>query len=506
MAARKTKPAAAADETDIAAARAHQSAQKLIAQAIDLLAAGEPVTPDHLVSAGIPNPVARGRSMVDAQKFRVNWYQIDRPSLNRIARLVVERNWFANPCHAINKAVWGAGFSFNSKEARQWVGQSSYPFRRLHDDMLEEYLVNSTVCAFWRKQVEPGTLPIIEVPDMENVKYETIGGIPQITLTVPVNRKIPDTLKPVIGEKMWDCIRTGKKLVIAKQGPDSEEYDFEILKSGKSTACIPAPRITGILDDLDYIEAVRCGDWNGAWSRREILRHTKKGSGVSSGPNAGTARNNAKYNEIQSILKTMKAILGKTDVATNWDQEIAWLTFPRDFFDPAMVDSAIRRLVFWGGLPAVLLLKTDSQIDGMASYVRDLVRAQVTSFRAQFGEFLSAIFSSPSFRQQFPGAPELVPHWSVKPLYTADGLNKLTSLFTTYGIASPQTLRAMFDIDDEAESALMLESHKKREAYTPPFEPRQGLLTSLFPEDFGGDSPASSPSSLPGEPGRPTGT
>jgi len=28
------------------------------------------------------------------------------------------------------------------------------------------------------------------------------------------------------------------------------------------------------LRDLDFIEAVRVGDWNGAWSRREILRHT----------------------------------------------------------------------------------------------------------------------------------------------------------------------------------------------------------------------------------------
>lgn len=502
-----SKSTAAAEDAPLTAAqqdRAHDSARKLVAQAIDLLAAGEPVTPDHLVSAGIPNPVSRGRSMIDAQSFRVNWYQMDRVSLNRISRLVVERNWFAAPVHALNKAIWGAGFGFAEKQATAWAAAGTYPFRRLHADMLEEYLVNDSVCAFWRKNPEPGTLPIIEVPDIENVKYETLGGVPQITVTVPTNRRLDDSLKPIIGEKMWDCIRNGKKLVIAKQGVNSGDYDFEILKSGKSTACIPPPRLTGILDDLDYIEAVRCGDWNGAWARREILRHTKKGSGVSSGPNAGTVRNNVKYAEVQSILKAMKAILGKTDVATNWDQEINWLVFPGEFFNPAMVESALRRLVFWGGLPALLLLKTDSQIAGLESYARDMARARIEAFRSEFGGFLTAIFNSPSFRQNFPDAPDLTPRWSVKSLYSAEGLQKLTTLFTTYGIKSPQAIRELFDIDDEAEGARMEQAHEHPKRFTPPFEPRQGIASAFVtPQDAGGTS---NPASLPGEPGRPAAT
>lgn len=487
--------------------RAHSSAQKLIAQAIDLLAAGATINPDTLVSAGIPNPVTRGKSMIDAQSFRVNWYQIERCQLNRIARLVVERNWFASPVHAVNKAVWGAGFRFQSKEANDWVKQSSYPFARLHNDMLEEYLINNTVCALWRKQVEPGTLPIIEVPDIENVKYETIGGIPQITVTVPVNRKIHESLRPVIGEKMWECIRNGRKLVISKQGEDSHEYDFEIMKDGKSTACIPAPRITGILDDLDYVEAIRCGDWNGAWSRREILRHTKKGSGVSSGPNAGTARNNAKAAEIKSILTAMSSILGKADVATNWDQEISWLTFPKEFFDPSMVDAALRRMIFWGGFPALLLLKTDSQISGMEAHARDLARSRIASFRTEFGQFLYSIFSSPTFRAHFPSAPEMVPWWSVKPLYSSEGINKLTTLFATYGIAAPQTIREMFDIDDEAEGALMEASHENPKRYAPPYEPRQGISSAFtVPDAPATTTPVAQPSTMPGSPGRPAAT
>lgn len=498
----KKSPAAAEDAPPAAARekRAHDSAQKLIGQAIDLLAAGAPITRDDLTSAGIPNPVTRGRSMIDAQQFRVNWYQIDRCHLNRIARLVVERNWFAAPVHAVNKAVWGAGFRFDSKEANDWAATGSYPFARLHNDMLEEYLVNNSVCAFWRKGTEPGMLPIIEVPDIENVKYETLGGIPQITVTVPVNRRISDSLKPVIGEKMWDCIKQGKKLVIAKKGDNSEEYDFEILKDGKSTGGIPAPRITGILDDLDYIEAARCGDWNGAWTRREILRHTRKGSGVSSGPNAGTARNNAKNGEIKAILAQMSAIFGKADVATNWDQEISYLLFPAEFFNPAMVESALRRLVFWGGFPALLLLKTDSQIAGMEAYARDIARARIVAFRGEFGGFLRNIFSSPSFIGNFPAAPPLVPVWSVKSLYSSTGINQLTTLLATYGISSPQAIRELFDIDDEAEGMRMEQAHQNPKRFTPPYEPRQGIASAFSVPDA---PPSQSPSALPGQPGRP---
>ena len=79
-------------------------------------------------------------------------------------------------------------------------------------------------------------------------------------------------------------------------------FGFAILKEGRTGQPPPPPALTSILDDLDFIEAVRVGDWNGADSRREVIRHTKMGGGVSSGPNAGTARNNAKSAEVKAII------------------------------------------------------------------------------------------------------------------------------------------------------------------------------------------------------------
>ena len=133
--------------TAAAQRRVNASAERLLARAVDLLAAEMPVTPETIRSAGIP--VSSGRTMIDAQKFRVNWYGLCRKQLGRIARLVVERNWFAKPVHALNKALYGGGFTFRQPAAVEWTARGSYPFRRIHDDLLDEWLVSDAVVAFW---------------------------------------------------------------------------------------------------------------------------------------------------------------------------------------------------------------------------------------------------------------------------------------------------------------------------------------------------------------------
>jgi len=80
--------------------------------------------------------------MIDAQKFRINWYGLCRRQLGKIARLVVERNWFARPVHQLNMALYGSGFTFADPKAAAWAAAGSYPFRRIHDDILDEWLVS----------------------------------------------------------------------------------------------------------------------------------------------------------------------------------------------------------------------------------------------------------------------------------------------------------------------------------------------------------------------------
>lgn len=454
-------------------------------------------------SAGIP---VQGRTMMDSQKFRVNWYGLSRKVLGRIARLVNERNWFASFIHPANVAIYGEGFMFATPEARAWALSGDYPFESIHNDMVEEWLVSNAVAAYWFRNPPPGKMPYIEVPNMESVEHVIVGGEESLTVSLIQNKKLDPTLKEKIGSRLFDAITKGVAFTIKRDDPD---YDFAILKHGKTGSPLPSPAVTGILDDLDFVEAVKVGDWNGAYSRREIIRHTTKGYGVSSGPNAGTTRNNAKYKELQAILKAMTSILGKTDLATNFDQDLKWVTFPKDYFDDAITADAVRRLVMWGGLPAAVLLKTDAQIGGISALLHERTRASVEYFRSRFAPFLARIFNSKGFLFNFPNAPRMDAQWSVKSLYSTDSLIKLVTATTTHGITAPQTVRGMFGIADEEESALMRLAHARREDYTPPYEPRQGLLPSLFPQDFPGSSSASSsagpaPEGSPGRPSNPT--
>jgi hypothetical protein len=121
------------------ARRDSAAAERLLSRAIDLFAAEVPIPPTAITSAGIP--ISGGKTMMDAQKFRVNWYALERKQLGRIARLVAARNWFAAPVHRLNKCLYGGGFQLKDAAARKWAAEGTYPFKRIHDDILHEYLI-----------------------------------------------------------------------------------------------------------------------------------------------------------------------------------------------------------------------------------------------------------------------------------------------------------------------------------------------------------------------------
>ena len=122
--------------------RVNLSAEKLVSQALDLLASEGDTTlyanplyngsnqssPDTVRSAGIP--FVRGKTMLDAQKFRVNWYGCERRTLGKITRLVCERNWFASSVLKINKGLYGSGFRFADPAAQAWEIFNSPSFKK----------------------------------------------------------------------------------------------------------------------------------------------------------------------------------------------------------------------------------------------------------------------------------------------------------------------------------------------------------------------------------------
>lgn len=477
------------------------AAQKIIAdhmpEVVSILGHGPtPGTEEH---STVALPVGSRQTLIGALRNRPNWYAMARREIDRVARIVTERNWFVRHVHAMRLAVYSHGFKFNSEEARAWAGQGSYPFRKIAKDMVDEWLHSRAVIVWWRKDSETGTLPRLHVPNAGDCEYDVVGGIPQISISMQ-RRKLTDADKETMGPRMSEAIIKGGRLVI-KEGDD--DFDFRVMKEGKDCSPLPAPPLVTILDDLDFVEAIRVGDWNGAKARWEIIRHTKKGYAVTSGNNAGQPRNNAKKEELKAILAAMKKILGKQDLVTNFDQEVAWLIFPKEHFHEDLLRETKQRLLFWGGVFAVLLLKTDSQITGLSSFMMDQLRAEVLAFREDFTEFLSDIFASESFRTGIPNAPELIPQWDVNLLYSAKGLIELATFYSTYAVAAPPTVREMFGIDNEEASRLFREAHENPMDYTPVFEPRQGITAAVVaPAQPTGNQ---NQTTLPGEPGRPAG-
>jgi hypothetical protein len=496
---KKPNPAPAAAGMS-AAESARQALSELLPRAIELLGSapgcyGPELSGEMCVSL----PLAGRQTLIGALRNRPNWYLVARKEIDKLARLVVERNWFARSIHEQRLNVYSHGFRFTTKEAREWAGKGTYPFVRYQKDMIEEWLVSRNLVVWWKKNPESGKLPALNVPNNGDVEFEVIGDVQQITLTFETKRNLAPEMEAKLGKRLFEAIKKGKKLVIAE---GDLEFDFRVMKSGKSAAPgFPVSPIVTIFDDLDFIEAIRVGDWTGAKARWELIRQTKKGYAVTSGPSSGTPRNNAKPAELKAIVKKMAEIMGKLDMATNFDHDISYVTLPQEFFHPDLLAEVKQRLLMFGGVFAVMLLKTDSQIVGLGEFLMQMLRNEVLSFREEFSKLLFSIYQAESFRSGVPDAPELIPLWSVKPLYSAKALNELITTQATYGLAAPQTLRELLDIDNDAESARMLESHEEPKQFTPPFEPRQGISAGfVVPEPAGGNQ---TQQALPGEPGRP---
>lgn len=487
-------------------AQINKAAQNLAASMLDsemqIRAAGEMGLGVPCISAGLPMGV--GMSMLDAQRFRSNFYKAKPSTLFALARLMAERNWFIRPVLDFRQAVYGAGFTFANPETREWAKTSGYDFKAVHKDLLIECLRSDSVVALWRKNPGTNTRPRIEVPSLTDVESLTGIGNDGIRLRIKRDAKIPENARERMGDKMYEAIKLGKPLDIL-EGDDF--WDYKVLKSGKSNEAFPVPSMTTIFDDLDFIEAVKVADWNGAWVRREIIRHTKKGYSTTSGANAGRTTNNAKKPDLDSILTQMRTVQGKYEMATNFDQNVEWITFAKEFFGADIIDNSLMRLLHWGGLAAVLMLRTESQISGVSTPMLMRLRTEAEAFRSDFSPFLTSIFAAESFRSAFGDMPEdMTPQWCVKPLYSTKELSEYLTI-ALKGYISPQTIRESFlGVDNELESDRMLEAAEYRDRYMPPYEANQNLVAARNPDDFPGSlkSTASSNGDSAAGPGAPS--
>lgn len=471
-------------------------------------------------SAGgrIPAAIAPGggRTLIDGQKMRNNWARV--PIRQQIAtcRRVAELNWFASGVLRLRLNVSLSGFALkmprktgkpgvetlNATLQQVETEAGAYDVAALANDIAWEDLVASNVVALWRKGQRH---PMVTILDGEQLEYRSCGGLERITLSLSQDKIMAndqgnrDHYIEALGARWYAAACKGGSMTILR-GQD-QDWEFEVMAQGKRRGVFCAPELVSLLDDLDWIELMKVGDWNLGWFRKDVLRLIRKGYAVTVGQGAGVNSVNITKKDIDALGKGMSSLDGNANIPLNHDVQIDYLTLDPTSFDPKQMESCIERLLFWGGIEAVALFGSFSQQNGAAPSLMRNARVNVFTRRARIEAFLRRIFSHQEFEGILPAGATF--RWSVKCLYSIAEIMEIVR-GTADGTASPQTRRDMLDLDDEIESQLHEEAHAHRKAYVPPFETRQALVAPLFPDEFG--QARSTPEQEDGTPGPPPST
>lgn len=440
-----------------------------------------------------------GLTMIDLQKGRNNYYRMDVRDQASVCRRMSERNWFLRPLLRLRHASWSE--EFKAIDAAGADMHLQYAFAALAEDILHEHLISSNVVCMWRKGQK---LPVISVLDAETVEYKTVGGTEQIIIQYtadPVmarDRENEAEYRRILGDKVYKAYTTGGKVTIIK-GVD-EEWDFETMIDGKRRGVFCIPEMVSILDTIDFVELMGIGDWNLAWARKDVIRLIKKGYKVAHGQGSGVNSVDITPKEITDLGNGFGGITGNATVPANHDVDPSYLTVPSDNFKPEQVESAMDRMLHYGGIEAIVLFGSFSQQNGAAPSLMRNARTSAFAVRGRIEELLRRIFSADEFKSLDWGGEEMHFHWGVKSLYSLDEILAMVK-GTNDGTASPQTRRAMLGLDNETEVTRLKEAHADRTGYAPPFEAGQAILPALFPDLASAQN--ANPTPPPGDPGRP---
>ena len=466
--------------------------------------------------AGIPG---KRRKLSSFQKFRTDW--TTKPVVDQIGvcRAQAELNWFANMVHTTRLLLYMHGFSFTTDEARSYAGldsdmdvenfepgnPKSYPWAEVVGDIFYDYLAVDNVVAMWRKDQDG--IPHITVMDAEDVEVTIRGGFKSITITyqpdsaMASNATSKEKWIERLGKPMYEKMCHGGQLTIDDDDP---HWAFDMLCAGKRKAGYATPAMVSILDDLDFIEMMKIGDWNGAYTRKDILRIATKGGGVSSGGNAGLPMNSPDQDELDDISGSLKKINGLSNMALSWDTAMSHVFLDSEFFGEHRTRDAIKRLIAWGGLEAALLMDGFSQVSGVSPYMARLWRPGVIQKRKDVAEFAARIFNHPSFRSDVDEVI-LYPQFNEGALFNTEELIRLVDHRMSHALMSNQSGREMHGLDNEKEGKRIKDSHGDPLSNTPVHEPRQGIVKEMRNMDDnadpgGGSEPAPGSSEEGGRP------
>lgn len=438
-------------------------------------------------------------SLTKKNKYRRDWINMIPSDAISVLRYFTPRHWFLGPLTASRKAILHDGFSlmpaakaWNEIDGNPW--KTRVNFDRIFGDCFWEMVLASNLIVMWKHEPTNTGEISMEVLDSEHSKYEYDQAKQMNYITLPgatATRNSNKVRKLYSDGTDQDGKDTGKR--------------FAVWQPCKTSFGLNYPELAAMMDDVELLEMFRVGDWNGAYKRREMIRHSKLGYGVTAGQHAATPRTHATKKRTENVTKMMNIVDGAADIATNFDHIVEWNLFPSEFFNQDATEKIRQRLVFHGGFFAQMLLSTKGQIEANGGFLLHQLREWTLNTRDELRKFLCRIVNSESFLgADAAGAPVIDVAWSMRSLYSVDdAINRVTKLSAS-GIMSPQTARSEYGLSNEQEASNLKAAHDDRHGYTPAFERAQGMVIPQFPEDFPGNEPAHKNGTETPEGGRPS--
>jgi hypothetical protein len=228
------------------------------------------------------------------------------------------------------------------------------------------------------------------------------------------------------------------------------------------------------LDDLAARDLLKIGDWNGAWARKHLVRHGKKGHLIKDGPLAGMPEYfyNPKFGK--KILQALQGAAGFMELMTNFDLQFDYVFLDPKFFDPAIYKGIEDRLAKWAGA-CLLMLREGNPNPNLSK----MFKTEGESERAIVGRFLEGIINDSTFQpESLPkGMQRLNVRWDPWVFFDAEQLRQMITFGLQNGVMSPQLAQRAMGVDGREHKALMDAARKDPEQFTPVFEAKQGMAS-----------------------------
>ena len=435
---------------------------------------------DHVTNAQLQDQLLLQISTL--ADFRARWLfdnQSPREVIRKCRELIDKRtNDFCDFVTRTKLQFFNAGFEIwtptKKEQTQRFIDNAgNYPFADLARDTWKEYLTCSNIVAFWMdkaKATQPQLIdgmPRVTILNADDVEFHNEFGIESVKIHLK-SRTLTAAEKAALGPRYARAIEQGKMLELDRALGEN----WKVLSTAKLGNGFGMPRWRAVFDDLAARDLLKIGDWNGAWARKHLVRHGKKGHLIQHGALAGMPEYfyNPKFGD--KLVKKLQSATGFMELVTNFDLLFEYVYLNPDFFDPKVYKGIEDRLTKWAGA-CMLMLREGNPNPNLSK----IFQAEGLAERELIGRFLEGILNDPTFRPkgQPRGMEDLQVRWDEWVFFNQDELRQMITFGIQNGIMSPQSVQRAMRLDSDEQMALMTEAIKKRDQFTPVFEAKQGM-------------------------------